>query len=330
MSTINHIELWRHKSPAVHNIGENRKLELLVSEGRSILATIGNTPLVRIRNIRPRNEAVEIYAKAEWLNPGGSVKDRPALNMLLEAERTGRLIAGKTIIDATSGNTGIAYALIGSALGYRVKLALPSNASEERKRILRAYGAELLLTDPLQGTDGAQRAVKEVVEENPGRYFYPDQYNNPANWEAHYKTTAKEIWHQTQGRVTHFVAGIGTSGTFVGNSRRLREFDRRIRCISFEPDSPLHGMEGLKHLPTAIVPGIFDPTLADKHTTISTNEAFAMARRLAKEEGLFVGSSSGAALAVCLALAEELNSGVLVTVFPDGGTKYVNEKFWNV
>ncbi|MGB2869598.1 MAG: cysteine synthase family protein [Bacteroidota bacterium] len=330
MSTLHHIDLWQHKLPTVRNNGRRRKLESLVSDSHSILASIGNTPLLRMRNVRPGNAAVEIYAKAEWFNPGGSVKDRPALSMLLEAERTGRLTTEKTIIDATSGNTGIAYAMIASALGYRVKLALPSNTSEERKRILRAYGAELILTDPLQGTDGAQRIVREIVEENSGRYFYPDQYNNPANWEAHYRTTAKEIWQQTQGRITHFVAGIGTSGTFVGNARRLREFDRSIRCISFEPDSPLHGLEGLKHLPTAIVPGIFDTTLANEHTTVSTDEAFAMARRLAREEGLFVGSSSGAALAVCLALAEELNSGVIVTVFPDGGMKYANEQYWNV
>ena len=330
MITVNHIELWQHKTPVVRNYGGRRKLESMVSDRRSILSNIGNTPLLRLRKGRPRNDAVDIYAKAEWFNPGGSVKDRPALSMLLEAERAGTLTSGKTIIDATSGNTGIAYAMIGSALGYRVKLALPSNASEERKRILRAYGAEPILTDPLQGTDGAQRIVKEIVEEHPDCYFYPDQYNNPANWEAHYRTTAKEIWQQTQGRITHFVAGIGTSGTFVGNTRRLKEFDRSVRCISFEPDSPLHGLEGLKHLPTAIAPGIFDPTLADEHRTVSTDEAFAITRRLAREEGLFVGTSSGAALAVCLALAEELSTGVIVTVFPDGGMKYANEQFWNV
>lgn len=291
-----------------------------------ILSTIGNTPLLRIRKLVP-NHSVEIYAKAEWFNPGGSVKDRAAIAMIREAERSGKLMKGKIIIDATSGNTGIAYAMIGSALGYKVTVALPKNASKERKNILHAYGAHILYTDPLAGTDGAQQRVKEIVEEHPEKYFYPDQYNNPENWKAHYKTTAVEIWGQTRHRVTHFVAGLGTTGTFIGTSRRLKEFDPSVKCISFEPSTPLHGLEGLKHLPTSIVPGIYDSTIADDHLTVSTEEAYEMVRRLAREEGLFVGISSGAAMAVCARLAAKLKSGVIVTIFPDSGARYGSEAF---
>ncbi len=305
------------------------RLEALARDRHSILGTIGNTPLLRIRKIQPPEEKVEIYAKAEWFNPGGSVKDRAALSMLLEAEQSGRLTRDRTIIDATSGNTGIAYAMIGSALGYRVMLALPGNASKERKQVLRAYGAEILLTDPLSGTDGAQQRVKEMVALDPDRFFYPDQYNNPANWRAHYHTTAREIWQQTDGRITHFVAGLGTTGTFVGTSRRLKEYSASVSCISMEPDSPLHGLEGLKHLATAIVPGIYDATLADERLSVSTEEAYAMARRLAKEEGLYVGISSGAAMVAALAVASQLRSGVVVTIFPDGGTRYGSDRFWD-
>jgi cysteine synthase B len=283
-------------------------------------------------------DGVEVYVKAEWFNPGGSVKDRPALNMILAGERAGALTEEKTLIDATSGNTGIAYAMIGSALGYKVLLALPSNASIERQKILRAYGAELILTDPLEGTDGAQRVVKDLVRADPEKYFFPDQYDNPANWEAHYRTTAAEIIQQTGGRLTHFVAGLGTTGTFVGVSRRLKEHDPRIRCISFQPDSPLHGIEGLKHMATAIVPGIYDPHLADENFEVSTEEAYEMVKLLARQEGLFVGISSGAAMAVSLRLARELSgdcgtppgsSSVIVTVFPDGGEKYLSERPWD-
>ncbi|MFZ1979123.1 MAG: cysteine synthase family protein, partial [Bacteroidota bacterium] len=294
-----------------------------------VLSHIGNTPLVRIRNLTPMNDSVEIYAKAEWLNPSGSIKDRAALNMLLEAERSGKLRKGKIIIDATSGNTGIAYAMIGTILGYKVMLALPSNASKERKQMLLAYGAEILYTDPLAGTDGAQQLVKEIVAAEPNRYYYPDQYNNPANWMAHYQTTAQEIWQQTRHRITHFVAGLGTTGTFVGTSRRLKELNGSITCIAFEPDSPLHGIEGLKHLPSAMVHGIYDPTLADEHLTISTDEAFRMVKWLAREEGLFVGISSGSAAAVAQKLAIQISSGVIVTIFPDGGARYGSEHFWN-
>jgi cysteine synthase B len=288
----------------------------------SILAHIGNTPLLRIRKLVPINFDVEIYAKAEWFNPGGSVKDRAALGMILEAERSGALTKDRTIIDATSGNTGIAYAMIGSALGYKVTLTLPANASQERKNALLAYGAEVILTDPLTGTDGAQQKVKELVAANPERYFYPDQYNNAANWEAHYRTTAMEIWEQTNHRVTCFVAGIGTSGTFVGTSRRLKELNSSIVCVSFQPDSALHGIEGLKHLKSTIVPGIYDPTIGDDQLSISTEEAYKMVNRLAREEGMFVGISAGAAMAASLRVATNLTSGVIVTVFPDSGARY--------
>src|ERR1044071_5409197 len=261
---------------------------------------VGNTPLLRLRHVTAPARGVEIYAKAEWFNPGGSVKDRPALSMILDGERAGRLTPGKIILDATSGNTGIAYAWLGAARGYKVKLALPQNASEERKRILKSYGAELILTNPLEGSDGAIREARRLYAENPDLYFYADQYNNPANWQAHYETTALEIWQQTGGRITHFVAGLGTSGTFVGTSRRLKELNAEIRAISFQPDSPFHGLEGLKHMETAIVPGIYDTTLADANYEVSTESAHDYTRRLGKEEGLLVGISAGAAPARAL------------------------------
>ena len=290
---------------------------------------VGNTPLLSLRNLTAQTNGVEIYAKAEWFNPGGSVKDRPALNMILDGERAGLLTPDKIILDATSGNTGIAYAWIGAARGYRVKLALPQNASEERKRILRSYGAELVLTSPLEGSDGAIREARRLFAENPDLYFYSDQYNNPANWKAHYETTALEIFEQTGGRVTHFVAGLGTSGTFVGTSRRLKELNPEIKCISFQPDSAFHGLEGLKHMETAIVPGIYDATIADADYEISTESAHDHARRLGRQEGLLVGVSAGAALACALKVARTIESGVIVTVFPDGGDKYLSERFWD-
>ena len=319
---------WKSKTDSYPELRETN-LEHRIRDHSSVLGNIGNTPLLRIRNISIPNDYVQIYAKAEWFNPGGSIKDRPALNMLLEAEKSELLTQEKIIIDATSGNTGIAYAMIGSAMGYKVMLALPSNANPERKQTLRAYGAEILETDPLTGTDGAQLYVKDLVAAHPDRYFYPDQYNNPANWLAHYNTTAWEIWNQSRGRVTHFVAGLGTTGTFIGTSRRLKEIDPSITCISIGPDSPLHGLEGLKYLPTAIVPGIYDSALADEHLTVSTDEAYTIVRQLARQEGLFVGISSGAALAVSLRLAARLESGVIVTIFPDGGARYSSERFWN-
>ena len=290
---------------------------------------VGNTPLLKLRHITSHLSNIEIYAKAEWFNPGGSVKDRPALNIILEGERSGRLSPGKVILDATSGNTGIAYAWIGAARGYRVKLALPQNASEERKRILRSYGAELVLTSPLEGSDGAIREARKLYAEDPDQYFYADQYNNPANWQAHYQTTAAEIWQQTAGRVTHFVAGLGTSGTFVGTSRRLKELNPNIKVLSFQPDSPFHGLEGLKHMETAIVPGIYDAALADENVEIGTESAQEYARQLGKREGLLVGVSAGAALACAIKVARNLESGVIVTVFPDGGDKYLSERFWD-
>jgi cysteine synthase B len=294
----------------------------------SLLDLIGNTPLIKLANL-VENPRVEIYGKAEWANPGGSVKDRPALNMILEGERSGALTRDKTIIDATSGNTGIAYAMIAAARGYRVKLCLPKNASEERKRILEAYGVELVLTDPLAGSDGAILAVREIVAADPDKYFYPDQYNNPANWRAHYETTGVEIFEQTGGRITHFVAGLGTSGTFVGAGRRLRELKPEVKLISMQPDSPFHGLEGLKHMETAIVPGIYDPSLADEEVEVGTEEAHAMVKRLARREGWFVGISSAANVVAAMRVAERINEGVIVTILADDASKYLSEKFWD-
>ncbi len=296
-------------------------------EDQSILSRIGNTPLLSLRKVTDgaTRQGVEIYAKAEWYNPGGSIKDRAALKMIREGERAGMLTHDKIIIDATSGNTGIAYAMIAAVLGYRVHLAVPANASVERKRILTAYGADVVYTDPLEGTDGAQRYVKELVAHHPERYFYPDQYNNPANWQAHYESTAMEILKQTAGGLTHFVAGLGTTGTFVGTARRLKEFNPAIQCISVQPDTPLHGLEGLKHLPTALVPGIYDATLADDNIEVSTEEAYEIMRRLAREEGLLVGPSSAAALIASMQVARQVTEGVIVTIFSDDGLKYLSD-----
>lgn len=294
----------------------------------SLLECIGNTPLLRLERMARDYRPVEIYVKAEWFNPGGSVKDRPARNMILEGERSRALRPGKVILDATSGNTGIAYAMIGASRGYAVKLCLPSNASRERKQILRAYGAELVLTDPALGSDGAIQEARAIYAKDPERYFYPDQYNNEANWKAHYETTGPEIIRQTGGQLTHFVAGLGTSGTFMGTGRRLREFNPAIRLVSFQPDSGFHGLEGMKHMATAIVPGIYDPSLADEDLAISTEEAQRLVRALAREEGLLVGISSGAALAACFQVARRLTEGKIVTVFPDSGDKYLSERFW--
>jgi cysteine synthase B len=291
---------------------------------------IGNTPLLGLRRVAENlAPGVEVLVKAEHLNPGGSVKDRPALAMIIDGERCGRLYPGKVILDATSGNTGIAYAMLGAARGYQVTLCLPANASAERKRILRFHGAEIIETDPLQGSDGAQIAARQLAARDPAKYFYADQYNNEANWRAHYRTTAPEIWKQTEGRITHFVAGLGTCGTFTGVGRRLKELNRSVRLISMEPDSPIHGLEGLKHLPTSRMPGIFDPALADEQIEIATEEAQAMTRRLAREEGLFVGVSAGANVVAALALARKLpRESVVVTILCDGGERYMSERFW--
>jgi len=272
---------------------------------------------------------VKVLGKAEWANPGGSVKDRAALSMIVDGERRGLLTRDKILVDATSGNTGIAYAMICAERGYRVKLALPKNASDERKQTLRAYGADLVLTDPTEGTDGAQRFVKKLVENDPGKYFYPDQYNNPANWRAHYETTAMEMWRQTDGQITHFVAGMGTSGTFVGVTRRLKELNPSIQCISMQPNSPLHGLEGMKHMASALVPGIYDPNLADEQIEVATEDAHRMVLRLAREEGILVGVSSGGNLVAAMQVAEKLKEGVVVTIFCDSAAKYLSEDFWH-
>jgi cysteine synthase B len=289
---------------------------------------VGNTPLLELSSISREVPGVRILGKAEWYNPGGSVKDRPALWMIRDGEKSGLLTPEKIIIDATSGNTGIAYAWIGAALGYKVKLCMPKNASEERKKILRAYGVEVVLTDPGEGSDGAIRKARRLYAEDPERYFYPDQYKNPANPRSHYESTAPEIWEQTDGEVTHFVAGLGTSGTFVGTATRLREYNAEIKVISFEPDSPFHGLEGMKHMASAIVPEIYDPTIADQNLGTPTEDAYDMVKRLAREEGILVGISAGAAVATSLRVARELESGVVVTVLCDNADKYLSENFW--
>ena len=289
---------------------------------------VGHTPLIPLRRIFANPNGVELHAKAEWFNPSGSVKDRAAREIILAAEQDGRLNEKVTLLDATSGNMGIAYATLCAARGYEVELAIPSNASPERITVLRALGAGLILTDPMDGTDGAQQEAKRRYAENPERYFYADQYNNPANWQAHYRTTGVEIWEQTQGRVTHFVAGLGTSGTMMGTGRRLRELNPNVTLISVQPDSPLHGLEGLKHMPTALRPGIYDETLPDVNVEVTTEDALAMARRLAREEGLFAGVSAAAAVVASVRLASLLREGAVVTVLPDAGFKYVSERFW--
>jgi len=296
--------------------------------GSTVLDMIGRTPLVRLNRFEAETPGVELYAKAEWQNPGGSVKDRAAARMILDGEARGALTHAHTILDATSGNTGIAYAMVGAARGYKVKLCVPGNASPERKQILRALGADVVLTSPLEGTDGAIREARRLHASDPDLYFYPDQYSNESNWKAHYDTTAPEIIEQTGGRLTHFVAGLGTSGTFVGAGRRIREFNPAIKLISVQPDSPLHGLEGLKHMATAIVPGIYDPGLADEDIGVSTEEAFELTRQLARD-GLFVGISSGANLAGALSVARAASNAVVVVVFCDGGEKYLSERFWD-
>jgi cysteine synthase B len=299
--------------------------------GFAQLERIGNTPLLRLGRLAAGLPGVEILGKAEWTNPGGSVKDRAAAAIVAEGRRSGRFAPGKVLLDATSGNTGIAYAMIGAAQGFGVTLCMPSNVSDERKRILRAYGAEVVLTDPGEGSDGAIRRARALAADHPGRYFHADQYGNAANWRAHYHGTAEEIWRQTRGRVTHFVAVLGTSGTFTGTSRRLKELDPRVRCISLQPDSPFHGIEGAKHMASAIVPPIYDPSLADQDLGVSTEAAHAMARRLAREEGLLVGISAAAAVVGCLEVARRLSGdpAVIVTVLCDSGERYLSERFWD-
>ncbi len=300
--------------------------------GQTVLDLIGNTPLLRLSRVGSEFPNVEFYAKAEWCNPGGSVKDRPALSMIQAGLASSALRPGKTIIDATSGNTGIAYATVAAALGYPVKLCLPDSASHERKRILGALGAELVITPGDEGTDGAIRRVHQIVAADPEKYFYPDQYSNPANWQAHYRTTANEIWEQTGGRITHFVAALGTSGTFVGTTRRLRELKPSIRCISLQPDAAFHGLEGWKHMKTALRPAIYDDTLADENLEVSTEQAYRMVKRIARMEGLLVSPSASAALIGCFEVAKRVapeQRAVIVTIFADSASKYLTERFWD-
>lgn len=295
----------------------------------SLLDVIGNTPLLRLTQITknlPRT--VEVYVKAEWFNPGGSVKDRPVRQIILDAERDGRLARDRIILDSSSGNAGIAYAMIGAAKGYRVHLVVPGNVSEERKHILRAFGAEVEYSDPLEGSDGAILVARRLHERGRDRYFYGDQYNNPSNPRAHYETTGMEVFAQTEGRVTHFVAGLGTSGTIVGAGRRLRELRPEVQVVAVEPDAALHGIEGLKHMASAIVPGIYDPSVHQRTVPVRTETAYEMARRLARQEGLLVGQSSGAAVAGALEVARDLREGVIVVLCPDGGDRYLSTALW--
>jgi cysteine synthase B len=300
--------------------------------GTSILERVGHTPLVRLGRLSAHLPGVQILGKAEWANPGGSVKDRAASAIVADAQRRGLLTDTRGLLDATSGNTGIAYAMLGAALGFRVTLCMPSNVSPERKRYLAAYGAEVLWTDPANGSDGAIRKARELSAAEPDKYYYADQYSNDENWKAHYRTTANEIWHQTEGQVTHFVAGLGTSGTFMGTTRRLKELNPSIRCISMQPDSPFNGLEGLKHMATAIVPRIYDPSLADANIEMPTETAYEMVKNLARNQGLLVGISAAAAVAASLQIGkEEARAGreaVIVTILCDSAEKYMSERFW--
>ncbi len=299
--------------------------------GRKSLELIGNTPLLRLDRLVRDLPGIELLGKAEWYNPGGSVKDRAASNIVAQGRASGRFGPGKTLLDSTSGNTGIAYAMIAAAEGFPVTLCMPENVSVERKRILHAYGANIIYTDPADGSDGAIRVARDLFAKDPQKYFYADQYSNDANWQAHYHGTANEIWQQTEGRVTHFVSMMGTSGTFVGTTRRLKELNPGIRCISLQPDSPFHGIEGAKNMASAIVPKIYDAKLADEDIGISTEESYSMAKRLAREEGLLVGISAAAAVVGCLQVARKLGQGeraVFVTILCDSGDKYLSERFW--
>jgi cysteine synthase B len=305
---------------------------LPASAGEAVLARIGNTPMVALDALTRDLPAVHLLGKAEWYNPGGSVKDRAAANIVSEARRTGKLAPRRILLDSTSGNTGIAYAMLGSALGFPVTLCVPENVSPERKRILQAYGANILFTDPAEGSDGAIKIARQLAERHPHLYFYADQYSNDANWRAHYLTTANEIWQQTEGQLTHFVSMLGTTGTFVGTTRRLKELNPHIRCISLQPDSAFHGIEGAKHLPSAIVPKIYDSSLADENIEIGTEASHAMARRLAREHGLLVGVSAAAAVVGSLEVAHRLKKNqraTIVTVLCDSGDKYLTERFWS-
>ena len=300
--------------------------------GTALLDRIGHTPLVRLPRLTAHVPGIQLLGKAEWMNPGGSVKDRAASAIVAAAEAQGQLGKGRHLLDATSGNTGIAYAMLGAARAFPVTLCMPSNVSPERKKILAAYGANIVWTDPADGSDGAIRKARELAATDPEKYFYADQYGNNNNWRAHYLGTANEIWEQTEGRITHFVAGLGTSGTFMGTTRRLRELNPAIQCISMQPDSPFNGLEGLKHMETAIVPPIYDSKLADRNIAMSTERAYAMARQLGRTEGLLVGVSAAAAVAASLQVAEEEHAAgraaVIVTILCDSADKYLSERFW--
>ena len=303
----------------------SRTTQTVADRSVSVADLIGNTPLLRLHHLASHLPGIELCAKAEWFNPGGSVKDRAALNMLRQGQADGVLVPGKTILEATSGNTGIALAMLGAVFGHPVKLCLPQTASTERKLLLGLYGAEVIETSRLEGTDGAITEAERIFAEDPDAYFYPNQYGNDANWQAHYRTTANEIWSQTEGRVSHFVCGLGTGGTFVGTTRRLKELAPAVRCISVEPDGPIHGIEGWKHMASSRVPAIYDPSLADERRTVTTEEALEMVMRLAREEGLFASVSAGAAVAAAIGLAAEVRRGVIVTVLPDSGTRSFSE-----
>ena len=314
-------------------LSSNSQQDAAPSLGQSLLDRIGNTPLLRLERLTDDLPGVTLLGKAEWYNPGGSVKDRAAANIVAEGRHSGQFRHGKILLDSTSGNTGIAYAMLGAAEGFPVTLCMPENVSLERKQILHGYGANILYTDPGEGSDGAIRLARELATKHPDKYFYADQYSNDANWRAHYHTTANEIWQQTQGRVTHFVAMLGTSGTFVGTTRRLKELNPKIRCVSLQPDSAFHGIEGAKHMASALVPKIYDPKLADQNLEIATEDAYAMARRLSRGAGLLVGISSAAAVAGCLNIAQQLSlkrgqQAVIVTILCDSGDKYLSERFW--
>jgi S-sulfo-L-cysteine synthase (O-acetyl-L-serine-dependent) len=301
--------------------------------GHSLMERIGNTPLLRLDAVTRDLPGVTLLGKAEWYNPGGSVKDRAAANIVADAQRRGLLRPGKILLDATSGNTGIAYSMLGSAVGFPVTLCMPENVSRERKQILQGYGANIIYTDPGDGSDGAIRMARQLAAEHPDTYFYADQYSNDANWKAHYCMTANEIWQQTQGRITHFVSMLGTSGTFVGTTRRLKELNPAVQCISLQPDSSFHGIEGAKHMASAIVPKIYDPTIADQNLEIATEDAYDMARRLSRTAGLLVGISAAAAVVGCLKIARGVplkrdEEAVIVTILCDSGDKYLSERFW--
>lgn len=298
--------------------------------GRGIIEQVGNTPLLRLNTLVADRQNLVLLGKAEWFNPGGSVKDRSVLRIIQHAELSGALTKGKTILDATSGNAGISYAMIGAAFGYRVRLAIPKNASPERVKIMKSFGAELVFTELLEGADGAIRMAEQLYREDAERYFYGDQYDNPANWQAHYDGTAEEIWQQTGGAITHLIAGVGTSGTLTGTARRLRELNQNLKVVEVQPDSPFHGLEGLKHMGSAIVPGIYDATIADERITVRTEDAQKTVRKIAKHEGILIGVSGGAALYAAMQVADRSNAGVFVTILPDGGERYLTDAFWQV